>query len=270
MTVTGQAADSATAARMMRKMDVAAIVVLGGDGTHRVVVSECGNVPIAGVSTGTNNAFPDMREPTVTGLAVGLAVTGAVPADDRLRRQQAARCRRSTIGARSPWSMSRSCASGSSARARSGRPTGFRELFVAFGEPGSIGMSSIVGLLAPVKRSSPFGRRVIFERPEIAPFRAGGADRAGIDRERSASSGSRRSDFDTPTSLTVPAGSIALDGEREITFSERDRRLRDAARRRFSHHRRSGLHVACGEQRAGSSRPAGKLPIASQDREDIG
>ena len=48
---------------------------------------------------------------------------------------------------------------------------GFRELFVTFGEPGGIGMSSIVGLLAPVKRSSPFGRRVIFEPPETAPFR---------------------------------------------------------------------------------------------------
>ena len=68
------------AARLMRGLDVKAIIVLGGDGTHRVVVPECGKVPIAGVSTGTNNAFPETREPTVTGLAVGLAVTGAVPA----------------------------------------------------------------------------------------------------------------------------------------------------------------------------------------------
>ena len=80
MKVTGQAADSAIAARMMRKLEVAAIIVLGGDGTHRVVVSECGDIPIAGVSSGTNNAFPDTREPTVTGLGVGLAVTGVVPA----------------------------------------------------------------------------------------------------------------------------------------------------------------------------------------------
>src|SRR5262245_5149090 len=79
MKVTGQAGDSATAARMMRNMDVGAIIVLGGDGTHRVVVSESGDIPIAGVSTGTNNAFPEMREPTITGLAVGLAVMGAVP-----------------------------------------------------------------------------------------------------------------------------------------------------------------------------------------------
>ena len=45
MNVTGQAEDSAHAARLMRRMGVAAIVVLGGDGTHRVVVSGCGGVP---------------------------------------------------------------------------------------------------------------------------------------------------------------------------------------------------------------------------------
>jgi hypothetical protein len=39
-------------------------------------------------------------------------------------------------------------------------------------------------------------------------------------------------DFDMPTVLTVGSGSIALDGERETTFSERDRvtvTLREAA-----------------------------------------
>ena len=35
-------------------------------------------LPIAGVSTGTNNAFPEMREPTITGLAAGLFATGRI------------------------------------------------------------------------------------------------------------------------------------------------------------------------------------------------
>ena len=65
--------------RLLRKAGVAAIVVLGGDGTHRAVVSQCATIPIAGISTGTNNAFPEYREPTVTGLATGLAVMGRVP-----------------------------------------------------------------------------------------------------------------------------------------------------------------------------------------------
>ena len=48
--------------------EVAAIVVLGGDGTHRVVAKACGDTPICAISTGTNNAFPDLRETTVAGL----------------------------------------------------------------------------------------------------------------------------------------------------------------------------------------------------------
>ena len=230
MAIGGDASDSATAARMMRQMNVGAIVVLGGDGTHRVVISECGDVPVAGVSTGTNNAFPEMREPTITGLAVGLAVTGAVPPGVAVvnnkcldvaindRREIAlvdvAIVRERFVGARAIW-----------------KSESFRELFVAFAEPGSIGLSSIVGLVAPVKRSSPFGRRLVFGDPRDAPFRVaapiapGLIEDIGIARVETL-------DFDTPRTLTVGSGSIALDGEREITFSERDRisvTLRDAA-----------------------------------------
>ena len=61
MPVTGTVDDTLRAARLMRAAGVAAIVVLGGDGTHRAVVTECGTMPIAGISTGTNNAFPASR-----------------------------------------------------------------------------------------------------------------------------------------------------------------------------------------------------------------
>lgn len=230
MRVCGDASDSATAARMMRKMNVGAIIVLGGDGTHRVVVAEAGAVPVAGVSTGTNNAFPEMREPTVTGLAVGLAVTGAVPAGDAFvgnKRLDVAINDRHEIalvdvaivserfvGSRAVW-----------------KAEGFRELFVAFAEPGAIGLSAIAGLVAPVKRGSPFGRRLVFDDPSRAPLRVaapiapGLIEDIGIARVETL-------DFDVPTALTVGSGSVALDGEREITFSERDRisvTLREAA-----------------------------------------
>jgi predicted polyphosphate/ATP-dependent NAD kinase len=230
MAVCGDASDSVTAARMMRKMNVGAIIVLGGDGTHRVVASEAGTIPIAGVSTGTNNAFPEMREPTITGLAVGLAVTGAVPAgvafmgnkrldvaiNDRheIALVDVAIVRERYVGSRAVW-----------------KADSFRELFVAFAEPGSIGLSSIVGLVAPVKRGSPFGRRLIFDDPSAAPFRVsapiapGLIEDIGIARVETL-------DFDVPVAPTVGSGSIALDGEREITFSERDRisvMLREAA-----------------------------------------
>ena len=68
--------DSFTATRLLQRAGVAAIVVLGGDGTHRAVARELhaagSALPIAGLSTGTNNAFPELREPTITGLANAL------------------------------------------------------------------------------------------------------------------------------------------------------------------------------------------------------
>ncbi len=230
MKVTGQAADSLAAARWMRRMDVGAIVVLGGDGTHRAVVSECGNVPIAGVSTGTNNAFPETREPTTTGLAVALAVTGRVPtaiAFDNNKQLEVtvngsheialvdvAVVGERFVGTRALW-----------------KADSFKELFVAFGEPGGIGMSSIAGLLAPVSRSAPYGRHVIFDQLQTARFRLsapiapGLIEPVGIDRVETIG-------FETPMKLAVPAGSIALDGEREIAFSQCDDihvTLKDAA-----------------------------------------
>jgi predicted polyphosphate/ATP-dependent NAD kinase len=230
MRVTGLAGDSAIAARMMRKLEVAAIIVLGGDGTHRVVVSECGDVPIAGVSSGTNNAFPETREPTITGLGVGLAVTGVVPVSAAFvtnkqlevvingRREIAlvdvAIVDEPFVGSRALW-----------------KTEGFREVFVTYAEPGGIGMSSIVGFLAPVKRTSPYGRRVILGRrgsvPTVlmAPIAPGLIEPVGVQRIETI-------DLDMPMRLTVSAGSIALDGEREITFSAVDNisvTLRNAA-----------------------------------------
>jgi hypothetical protein len=92
-------------------------------------------------------------------------------------------------------------------------------------------MSSIVGFLAPVKRTSPYGRRVIFGRRDsaptllMAPIAPGLIEPVGVERIETI-------DLDMPMPLTVSAGSIALDGEREITFSEVDNiavTLRNAA-----------------------------------------
>jgi len=263
MEITGQAADSAHAARLMRRMGVSAIVVLGGDGTNRVVVSECGSVPVAGVSTGTNNAFPDNREPTITGLAVGLAVTQMVPPGvafvgnkrfdvavndvKEIALVDVSVVSERFIGSRAVWKVD-----------------GFRELFVTFAEPGAIGMSSIVGLLAPVKRSSPFGRRVVLDPPASAPFRLlapiapGLVEPIGIRQVETVA-------FDAPMTLSVAAGSLALDGEREVTFSERDQvtvSLRDAAFRTVD-------IAACMAHAAAKGRlvePAGTISLLNQQQ----
>lgn len=220
MPVAGDAGDTAKAARIMREMGVAGIVVLGGDGTHRLVVANCGDIPIAGVSSGTNNAFPETREPTVTGLGVGLAVTGQVPPDVAFAKNKrldvtvngalevalvdVAVVRERFVGSRAIW-----------------KADSFRELFVTFGSPGGIGMSAIAGLVAPVSRSDGFGRRIVFADPDTASFAVrasiapGLITPVGIDRVETL-------DFEAPVSPEADAGSIAVDGEREVTFGEDD------------------------------------------------
>jgi predicted polyphosphate/ATP-dependent NAD kinase len=218
--ISGTVDDTLKAARMMREAGVGAIVVLGGDGTHRAVVTACGDVPVAGISTGTNNAFPEHREPTVTGLAVGLAVTGRVPPEvafawnkkivvrvngvEEIALVDAAVVTERYIGARALW-----------------RTETFRELFVTFADPEVIGMSAIAGLLEPVTRREPGGlyvklgmeaeSRFVLDTP-IAPGYMRGI---GIrDFARMPSGKTYRPE--------IRAGSIALDGERELSFSEKD------------------------------------------------
>ena len=144
---------------------VAAIVVLGGDGTHRAVAMDCGRTPIACVSTGTNNAFPDHREPTVTGLATGLAVTGRVPPEVAYASNKrllvtingtehhpalvdVAIVAELVVGARALW-----------------RPESLRELYVTFADPSVIGLSAIAGFLEPVGRREPEGAMVEIGAP---------------------------------------------------------------------------------------------------------
>ena len=219
MPVTATPADSARAARLMADEGVVAIVVLGGDGTNRVVVGACGGVPVAGVSTGTNNAFPELREPTITGLAVGLAATGKVPETIALRSNKWLevtlndRCEIALVdvavvedrfvGARAIWKV-----------------TGFRDLFVTFGLPQAIGMSSIAGLCDPVDRDAPEGRHIRLSpeasRQLLAPIAPGLIDRVGI-------AGTAHMLPGEAYHPSIPAGSLAFDGERELTFTERDR-----------------------------------------------
>ena len=218
--ISGTVDDTFKAARLMKEKGVSAIVVLGGDGTHRAVVTSCGDVPIAGISTGTNNAFPEHREPTITGLAVGLAVTGKVPPQEaflpnkkivvrvndkeEIALVDVAVVTERYIGARALW-----------------RTETFRELFVTFADPEVIGMSAIAGLLTPVTRMEPHGLHV-----RLAP-----EDEASIMLDTPIAPGYMRGigirDYEPMQpglkyKPQITDGSIALDGERELSFSHKD------------------------------------------------
>ncbi len=218
--ITGTVADTMRAAREMKEMGVSAIVVLGGDGTHRAVVSACGDVPIAGISTGTNNAFPEHREPTITGLAVGLAVMGQVPPRVAFSRNKQLVVHVGTtreialvdvavvteryIGARALW-----------------RTDTFRELFVTFADPEVIGMSAIAGLLKRVTRQEPHGLHVKLGTGKEAKFDVNTPIAPGFMRGIGIR-GYKKMLAGKSIAPELSAGSIALDGERELSFDEGD------------------------------------------------
>jgi predicted polyphosphate/ATP-dependent NAD kinase len=189
--LTGTAQDTTIAVTAMIEANVTAIVVLGGDGTHRVVAKACGDTPIVALSTGTNNAFPEMREATIAGLAAGLATAEhlirepALKVGDDLALVDVAVSAQRFVGARALWSAD--C---------------ITELFVTDADPSAIGLSAIAGQLAtgPVHVTLGRGTRVM---AAIAPGLVVPVDVASWEP------------MNGPVTVDVP-GCIALDGEREI------------------------------------------------------
>ncbi len=80
------AEDTARAAVAMREAGCGALVVLGGDGTNRIVAKAWPDAPLVPLSTGTNNVFPVSVEATLAGAACGLVASGRVSLDEASRR----------------------------------------------------------------------------------------------------------------------------------------------------------------------------------------
>jgi predicted polyphosphate/ATP-dependent NAD kinase len=224
MAPTSTVEDTFEAARLLRAAGVGAIVVLGGDGTHRAVVRECRDIPIAGISTGTNNAFPEMRESTITGMAVALYATGQLSAaqalsanklldisiNDGAQRDIALvdavistdRC----VGARALW-----------------KPENLSEIYLTFADPQAIGLSAIGGLLQPVGRRDAGGLAVQLANAQHpaalrlqAPIAPGMVRAVPIARWQAMPA-------DQPFDVNSQGGVVALDGERELAFGPGDR-----------------------------------------------
>jgi predicted polyphosphate/ATP-dependent NAD kinase len=208
------AQDTVDAVRRMVTAGARVIVCLGGDGTARVAASAAGDVPMMALSTGTNNVFPAVREATIAGLAAGLVATGAVPAASATTRAKLLEVRAQDrtetalvdvavsterhVGARAVWD-----------------PATVTQLFCTFAEPDAIGLSSVLGQLAPVARHEPHGitARLSADAPRqvLAPIAPGLVVPVGVGQIETMRPGSVHL-------LDARAGVIAVDGERELTF----------------------------------------------------
>ncbi len=219
----GNAEDTLVAVELMMQEGASAIVVLGGDGTNRVVAARCGKVPLATLSTGTNNVFPDLREATVTGMAAALVARGSVPEDVALRRNKVLRLASTAAERPAEIALVDACVSSLSlAGARAlWRPETLSELAVTFAEADVIGLSSIAGMLQPVARDQAQGLylRLVAPRSELARTTVTAAIAPGLVAEVGVVCIKPLMPGQWMT-LQSASGTIALDGEREIEFSE--------------------------------------------------
>ncbi|PSK98488.1 putative polyphosphate/ATP-dependent NAD kinase [Murinocardiopsis flavida] len=215
--VTGTADDTARAVRRMATAGAGAVVCLGGDGTARVAAAACGEVPLLPLSTGTNNAFPRMREATTAGLAAGLVAVGAVDPDTALRRST-----RLTVTAAGRTETALVDVAVSAARHVGARalwdPATITELYCTFAEPDGIGLSSVAGQLCPSPRSDPHGVALLLGPPREcrhvvrAPIAPGLVVPVGVREWRPLLCGEA-------VAVRAEHGVIAVDGEREIELS---------------------------------------------------
>ncbi|MDP6824284.1 MAG: NAD(+)/NADH kinase [Dehalococcoidia bacterium] len=209
---------STRAARMMADEGAGAIVTLGGDGTNRVVAKGAGDVPIVPISTGTNNVFPQMVEGTLAGIAAGSVAMGVDGVDEAVTRCKrlnvlvndeladmalidAAVSTEMFVGARAVWNMET-----------------VEEVFLTRAEPASIGISAVGSRLRPVAIDEPFGLRIKLgegngptARSVMAPIAPGMVPEVAVSEWGVLQPGERRLIQRRP-------GTIALDGEREVTL----------------------------------------------------
>ncbi len=212
MPVTNTAQDSTTAARLMAEAGVGCIITLGGDGTNRAVAKGCGYVPLAPISTGTNNAFPVMVEGTLAGLAaavVALNVAGVRAEAVRLARRldilrngqpidlalvDVVVYDERFVGSRAIWDANK-----------------IRAVILAQARPATIGASAIAGYLPETSRNGKSGVWVeVGPGPQVlAPLAPGLILPVPIQAVHWLGVGEQKPVTHAPTVL-------ALDGEREI------------------------------------------------------
>ena len=216
--LTQTAADTTTAVEAMIAAGVGAIVVLGGDGTNAVVADACGSVPIASISTGTNNAFPRTAEPTVVGIAAGLVAIDALDADEVAPRTKTLTVRSGARRHRALVDVAIT-AHDSVASGAVWDASMVREIFLCFAEPHRIGLSSIGAHVRAVRRSDPFGLYLRLGRPATAAVRVplGPGLIADVDLAEVGELA-----MDTAMTVATPSGVVAVDGERAYRFGPSD------------------------------------------------
>lgn len=208
--------DTVKAAEFMERINVGCIVVLGGDGTNRAVAKVVKDTPLISISTGTNNAYPAMMEGTVAGIAAAAVASGrfhdlSIEKDKRIEIYNnnmladialvdAVISKETFVGSKAIWDMEK-----------------IEKIFVSRCHPASIGFSAIAGCKKIILPNDDFGAYVDLNNKNnkiLAPVAA------GVVTPVSVSEPVILNLYEEYSYISNSRGTIALDGEREIQFSE--------------------------------------------------
>lgn len=215
--------DTERAADQLRLAGADVLIVLGGDGTTRIASKTAGEVPLLPVSTGTNNVVPSFVDGTIAGLCAGY-LASLTPAE---RTKLCTRSKRievwvngeladfalvdlavsagGFVGARAVWDASE-----------------LRQIAVTRAAPTSIGLSSVLGLLAPVSVEDDFGslawmalngKKAKVVRAPLGPALIEAVPVAEVSRM----------ELDIPYEVVAERPLVlALDGERVVVLEKKD------------------------------------------------
>ena len=219
-------ADSRRAAARLAELGVGAVIVLGGDGTHRDVAKGWRRAPMVALSTGTNNVFPRSLEATTAGHAAGLVASGGADlddvADDAPVIDVEVRAGDGTVSA-DLGLVDVALTAGTFTGSRAVWDAGsLRELVTVIAEPDSVGLSAIAAAVAPTGRHDHAGVHVSIAgagRP------ARGCVRCAIAPGRYADvpvAGHRRLAIGDGVTVRGP-GVLSFDGERDLVLAAGDR-----------------------------------------------
>lgn len=216
------ASDTEQTVRQFIAAGCTTMVSLGGDGTNRAIIRAIGaddstspDIDLVPLSTGTNNVFPVLAEPTIAGVVAGLNACGKLDQAPDLKQRvkvlhvnaggrkdvgliDAVLLRNDHVGNLLPFDADR-----------------LVQVFLSRAEPNSIGMSPIGGLIRPVYADDDFGLLVTMGESGAsltAPVSP------GLFREVKISDLTDVA-FDVAVPFRGP-GVLALDGDRDIRVPE--------------------------------------------------
>ena len=207
--VARNATDTTNAARALR--GAGAVVTLGGDGTNRAFAKGWLDAPLIPLSTGTNNAFPVMREATTAGAAAGLLASRRVPLEAVAER---AKVIHAAIEGEAP-DIALIDAVLTTDRFVGARalddPAKLVAAMLTRADPAGVGMTSVGGFAYPLSKHEDAALILAFDgssrRRVVAALAPGRFESIGLAATRCAALGETMQ-------LTGP-GVLALDGERE-------------------------------------------------------